>query len=174
MAYEAVYQYQHSADQMFEAALQVLTLGPMQMKGANPNTGVLEASTLWGLATYGERVRLYVEATGPNTSVVHFRSALNYGWGSWGRNQQNVELVHKWIEIYLNLKAARTPGWFADPFGRVQFRYFDGRNFLDENNAPMVATLPRTTPAGWYPNPEVPNQWRYWDGRKWTDHIAPR
>ncbi len=151
----------------------------MQLTGANPNTRLLGASTLVNMTTYGEHVGVYVEATGPNTSAVNIRSQLKIGMGSWGRNRKNVEFLHNWLEIYLNVKAARAPGWFADPFGRLQFRYFDGTNFLDQNNAPMIAPVqvaaaPRTTPAGWYPDPTVPTVQRYWDGRQWTDHTAPR
>ncbi len=173
MADEARYQYPFPADDVFTAALQVLTFGTMGLLKADPDSRVLFASTSLSAMTYGEDVTVGVEPSGPDTSSVLIHSQLKFGVTAWGHNRKNVELVHNWLEAYLSVKSAGTPGWFADPFGRQQYRYFDGTNFLDQNNAPMIAAPPGTTPPGWYPNPEVPNQQRYWDGEQWTDHTAP-
>ncbi len=174
MTDEATYHYPYPADDVFAAAFQVLTFGPMQLNGANPNARILGASTLFNMTTYGEHVGVYIEAAGPYASAVNVRSQLKVGMASTDRNRMNVELVHYWLGIYLSVKGARTPGWYADPFGRQKFRYFDGSNFLDQDNAPMFAPPQHATPAGWYPSPDVPNQQRYWDGRQWTEHTAPR
>lgn len=173
MADEARYHYPFPADEVFTAALQVLTFGPMDLVNADPTSRVLAASTSLNAMTYGEDIRIDVQDDGVGSSTVHIHSQLKFGVTAWGHNRKNVELIHNWLEAYLSITSAGAPGWFADPFGRQQYRYYDGTNFLDQNNVPMIAAPPGTTPAGWYPNPEAPNQQRYWDGTQWTEHTAP-
>lgn len=67
--------------------------------------------------------------------------------------------------------AAVTAGWFPDPAGSGQLRYFDGRSWTNHFTPPAQAQPP-PVPAGWYPDPGDPKALRYWDGRQWTAQRA--
>ena len=93
------------------------------------------------------------------------------------------------------------PGWFPDPTGRHQHRYWDGGDWTDSvadqgitaHDAPTFS--PPTQPApvaepaqrgsttvmnrdtatmrpGWYPDPTGPYQYRRWDGSGWRESIS--
>ncbi|MGV1037022.1 MAG: DUF2510 domain-containing protein [Candidatus Nanopelagicales bacterium] len=175
MADEGQYQYPYPADVVFAAALNVLTFGAMHLISADPTARLLHASTSLNLATYGERISVQIFPTGPATSRVDIRSQLKFGIADpYKHNRKNVALIHASLQYYVSVVAPGTPGWYGDPYGHLQSRYFDGTHFLDQNNAPMIASVPTATPAGWYPDPQVPTLQRYWDGQKWTENTAPQ
>lgn len=53
-------------------------------------------------------------------------------------------------------------GWYPDPGGSGQQRYFDGTEWT-HSYAPF-----RLPAAGWYPDPQGRADRRYWDGKQWT------
>jgi hypothetical protein len=73
----------------------------------------------------------------------------------------------------------QTPaGWFPDPFGRHERRYWDGRQWTHHvasrgrHGVDPAGTAPAR--AGWFPDPYRPHEQRYWDGDQWTHHVASR
>ncbi len=60
-------------------------------------------------------------------------------------------------------------GWYVDPAGSGQQRYFDGTAWT-HHYAP--AQPHRPAPAGWYPDPYGQPRQRYWDGQRWTDRYT--
>jgi hypothetical protein len=65
-------------------------------------------------------------------------------------------------------------GWFPDPTGRHEQRFFDGTWWtafvLDARATSSDAFLDPTAP-GWYPDPHLRHELRYWDGRGWSDQT---
>ena len=58
------------------------------------------------------------------------------------------------------------PGWYKDPSGEYEQRYWDGSAWAD--NARTDNLFNRADP-GWYRDPTGEHKWRYWDGSAWTD-----
>lgn len=75
-------------------------------------------------------------------------------------------------------------GWYPDPFGRHERRYWDGDRWTAhvtsrglQGEDPAGAGTPTSvseTPAGWHPDPFGRHETRYWDGGQWTEHVATR
>jgi hypothetical protein len=73
-------------------------------------------------------------------------------------------------------------GWYPDPNGVFQHRYWDGRAWTEHVSrdgvtslAPVVpvapaAQAPRIAPD-WFPDPAGRHQWRFWGGDDWTPHV---
>ncbi len=64
------------------------------------------------------------------------------------------------------------PGWYPDPSGRFDHRYFDGTTWTEHVSRGGVADTAPVTPADWYPDPTHRFHWRYWTGREWTEHVS--
>jgi hypothetical protein len=62
------------------------------------------------------------------------------------------------------------PGWYPDPSGAPQQRYWDGSKWTEHR----TWTPPPKSPAGWYPDPSGAPGQRYWDGRQWTITASPK
>jgi hypothetical protein len=72
------------------------------------------------------------------------------------------------------------PGWYPDPNGVAQHRYWDGKAWTEHVATsgvlalapvlPVAATRP-AVPADWYPDPAGRHQWRFWGGDDWTPHV---
>lgn len=76
-----------------------------------------------------------------------------------------------------------SPGWYPDPSGEPQNRWFNGIQWdaatqpfeaQPLNAQPLEAAPPAAQiPAGWYPDPSgTPND-RWWDGAQWQDATQP-
>jgi hypothetical protein len=68
---------------------------------------------------------------------------------------------------------AAPAGWYQDPSGAPQDRWWDGTKWHDQwrPSAPPPPPQPSSHPAGWYP--DAHGVTRYWDGRAWTPQVAP-
>jgi uncharacterized protein DUF4328/uncharacterized protein DUF2510 len=64
------------------------------------------------------------------------------------------------------------PGWYADPGGRFDHRYWDGMAWTEHVSRGGVAETAPVTPADWYPDPTRRFHWRYWTGHEWTEHVS--
>jgi hypothetical protein len=64
------------------------------------------------------------------------------------------------------------PGWYADPAGSFDHRYWDGRAWTEHVSRGGVASTAPVVPADWYPDPTGRFHWRYWTGREWTEHVS--
>jgi hypothetical protein len=64
------------------------------------------------------------------------------------------------------------PGWYADPAGAHDHRYWDGREWTEHVSRGGVAGTAPVTPADWYPDPTGRFHWRYWTGQEWTEHVS--
>ena len=62
-------------------------------------------------------------------------------------------------------------GWYDDPGGSGDLRYWDGSAWARELRPSAGAVA--LTPAGWYPDPAHPDWDRYWDGAAWTAGLRP-
>jgi Domain of unknown function (DUF4328)/Protein of unknown function (DUF2510) len=64
------------------------------------------------------------------------------------------------------------PGWYADPSGHFDHRYWDGTSWTEHvSTAGQPSTAP-VTPPDWYPDPTGEFHWRYWTGHAWTEHVS--
>jgi hypothetical protein len=64
------------------------------------------------------------------------------------------------------------PGWYADPSGHFDHRYWDGASWTEHvSTAGQPSTAP-VTPPDWYPDPTGEFHWRYWTGHAWTEHVS--
>jgi hypothetical protein len=64
------------------------------------------------------------------------------------------------------------PGWYADPGGRFDHRYWDGAAWTEHVSQAGVTTTAPIVPADWYPDPTGRFHWRYWTGQEWTEHVS--
>jgi len=64
------------------------------------------------------------------------------------------------------------PGWYADPSGRYDHRYWDGTTWTEHVSRGGVASTAPVVPADWYPDPTGRFHWRYWTGHEWTEHVS--
>jgi hypothetical protein len=64
------------------------------------------------------------------------------------------------------------PGWYADPGGHYDHRYWDGWAWTEHVSRGGVAETAPVNPADWYPDPTGRFHWRYWTGREWTEHVS--
>ncbi len=77
--------------------------------------------------------------------------------------------------------------WGSDPFGRYDFRYWDGSAWTEHvatgsnrstdppSAAPLSSGSGLSVPqaaSGWYPDPLARNEFRFWNGSLWTDHVS--
>ena len=79
-----------------------------------------------------------------------------------------------------------SPGWYSDPFGRFERRYWRGTwtehvtsQGLQSKDAPLIAPPISDRPvsrfpAGWHPDPFGRFEHRYWDGAQWTQQVSVR
>ena len=58
------------------------------------------------------------------------------------------------------------PGWYADPSGRFDHRYWDGSAWTEHVSRAGVADTAPVVPADWYPDPTGRFHWRYWTGTR--------
>jgi len=64
------------------------------------------------------------------------------------------------------------PGWYGDPSGRYDHRYWDGSAWTEHVSRAGVASTAPVVPADWYPDPTGRFHWRYWTGHEWTEHVS--
>jgi hypothetical protein len=64
------------------------------------------------------------------------------------------------------------PGWYADPGGRYDHRYWDGVAWTEHVSTAGEPTTAPVTPPDWYPDPTGTFHWRYWTGHAWTEHVS--
>jgi hypothetical protein len=64
------------------------------------------------------------------------------------------------------------PGWYADPAGAHEHRYWDGTDWTEHVSVGGVASTAPVVPADWYPDPTGRFHWRYWTGNEWTEHVS--
>jgi hypothetical protein len=64
------------------------------------------------------------------------------------------------------------PGWYADPSGGYDHRYWDGSGWTEHVSRGGVASTAPVVPADWYPDPTGRFHWRYWTGHEWTEHVS--
>ncbi len=71
-------------------------------------------------------------------------------------------------------------GWYPDPNGVAQHRYWDGKAWTEHVSTDGVLALAPVLPvaperpavaADWYPDPAGRHQWRFWGGDDWTPHV---
>jgi hypothetical protein len=72
------------------------------------------------------------------------------------------------------------PGWYPDPNGAYQHRYWDGQVWTEHVSTDGVTALAPVVPvptavvpvaADWFPDPSGRHQWRFWGGDHWTPHV---
>jgi hypothetical protein len=64
------------------------------------------------------------------------------------------------------------PGWYADPSGGYEHRYWDGTAWTEHVSRGGVSDTAPVVPADWYPDPTGRFHWRYWTGHEWTEHVS--
>jgi hypothetical protein len=76
------------------------------------------------------------------------------------------------VRQYTAPVAVDGPGWYADPSGRYDHRYWDGTAWTEHVSRGGVTDTAPVVPADWYPDPTGRFHWRYWTGREWTEHVS--
>jgi Domain of unknown function (DUF4328)/Protein of unknown function (DUF2510) len=64
------------------------------------------------------------------------------------------------------------PGWYPDPVGGFDHRYWDGSGWTEHVSSGGVPGTAPVVPADWYPDPTGRFHWRYWTGHEWTEHVS--
>ena len=89
----------------FDVAVRVVAedLDDMTLRTADPDSGLIMATTPIGVVSWGEDVEVRVWPSGPGTSAIGVESALKFGLVDWGRNRRNVDRVVAGINVALTV-----------------------------------------------------------------------
>ncbi|MFN8026494.1 MAG: DUF4328 domain-containing protein [Acidimicrobiia bacterium] len=115
--------------------------------------------------------------------------ASQYGqYGQYGASQYGQYGQYGAQPIVRGPNGMPIPGWYADPGGVFEFRYWDGVAWTEHVSrggvasiAPAAVTAPSlpvlAQPAhavapDWFPDPSGRHQWRFWGGDDWTPHVS--
>ncbi len=63
-------------------------------------------------------------------------------------------------------------GWYPDPHGVFDHRYWDGRAWTEQVSRNGVTDVAPVIGPEWYPDPTGRHAWRFWGGTGWTEHVA--
>jgi hypothetical protein len=74
--------------------------------------------------------------------------------------------------VYAAPATTDAPGWYPDPSGAFDHRYWDGTTWTEHVSRAGVADTAPVVPADWYPDPTGRFHWRYWTGHEWTEHVS--
>jgi hypothetical protein len=64
------------------------------------------------------------------------------------------------------------PGWYPDPGGAFDHRYWDGTAWTEHVSRAGAAEIAPVVSPAWHPDPTRRHHWRYWDGYAWTEHVS--
>lgn len=96
-----------------------------------------------------------------------------------GYAQRGLPVVTQQVVVGPN--GQPVPGWYPDPSGLHDFRYWDGVAWTEHVSRGGVAGLSPVAPtppalpaiaADWFADPSGRHQWRYWGGDDWTPHVS--
>jgi hypothetical protein len=63
-------------------------------------------------------------------------------------------------------------GWYGDPAGKHEQRYWDGAAWTERVTSAGVQSFAPITPPDWYRDPTGRFPLRYWTGYSWTEHVS--
>ncbi|MET0895152.1 MAG: DUF4328 domain-containing protein [Acidimicrobiia bacterium] len=63
-------------------------------------------------------------------------------------------------------------GWYFDPSGRHEQRYWDGSAWTERVQSAGVQSFAPVTAPDWYEDPTGRFPFRYWTGYSWTEHVS--
>jgi hypothetical protein len=63
-------------------------------------------------------------------------------------------------------------GWYRDPSGRHDQRYWDGTAWTERVQSAGEQSFAPITAPDWYPDPTGRFPLRYWTGYSWTEHVS--
>jgi hypothetical protein len=135
-------------------------------RGVLALSGLLGAWIVWDITQRQE----YQNAIDP--AVTRERASAGYREVTYPQVAQ---------QVVIGPNGLPAPGWYADPSGLFDFRYWDGVAWTEHVSrggvaalapvAPTPPALPRVLPD-WFPDPAGRHQWRYWGGDDWTPHVS--
>ena len=100
---------------------------------ADPAAGIIRMSKSWNLFTWGEDLAVFLRPV-PTGVEVTVSSSLKFGLIDWGQNRRNINML-------FGLVAEALPvGWYGDPSGRHELRWWEGRWTEAVNNGGQVGT----------------------------------
>lgn len=88
--------------QVFEAAVQALPTIKMSVRSADPQQGVIVASTGMSLASWGEDVTIRLGASEDGRSTnLWMESKMKFGLVNWGKHRKNFEAIVRAVQARL-------------------------------------------------------------------------
>ncbi len=105
----------------------------MPIKFADPQAGVIHASSIPTMSSWGEHIQIRVVADGPSRTSVFLQSGLKFGLVDWGKNRKNLEKLYAAIDARLaaGVQVEAAGAWHPDPTGRHELRYWDGTRWTE-------------------------------------------
>jgi hypothetical protein len=100
---------------------------------ADPAAGIVRMSKSWNLLTWGEDLAALLRPV-PTGVEVTLSSSLKFGPIDWGQNRRNVNTLFRLIS------KALPAGWYSDPSGRHELRWWEGRWTEAVNDGGQVGT----------------------------------
>jgi hypothetical protein len=106
----------------------------------------------------------------------HHANAVGHFWDSMrGIEDDRVPRASDGaIALGLETRDDVAEGWYPDPTGRHDCRFFDGSwwtAYVLDGGETSSDTFLTPTGAGWYPDAHLRHELRYWDGKRWTDQT---
>jgi hypothetical protein len=143
--------YPQDPQTVYNAAYQLLTTGKgLKLVAADPNTRVLQGSVGMSLMSWGENMDVAVTPDGAG-SLVSVTVKLKAQLVDWGKRKKDLALFFNGLDAVLGTggtvaaaPVAQTPaGWYADPSGRAELRYWDGAQWTEHvSTAGQQSTAP--------------------------------
>ena len=129
--------FRGSYESVFNAVCGAAQVNGWAVSWADPSAGSLLVSAGMSMLSWGEYGEIRVAPAEPGVIMVGVRFKLKFGLVDWGKTKKNVDRLFASVEQMLTSGGAGravgptpgagpAPGWYPDPHGRHQSRYWDG------------------------------------------------
>lgn len=129
--------FQGSYESVFNAVAGAAQANGWTVSAADPSAGSLLVSAGMSMLSWGEYGEIRVAPAQAGVIMVGVKFKLKFGLVDWGKTKKNVDRLFASIDQVLATGgggqavgptpgAGPAPGWYPDPHGRHQNRYWDG------------------------------------------------
>jgi hypothetical protein len=141
-ATEAAATFRGSYESVFGAVCGAAQSNGWTVGWADPSTGAIHVSAGMSMLSWGEDGEIRVAPADAGVVTVAVRFKLKFGLYDWGKTKAEVDRLFAAVDRMLASGGlgrvagpmpggSPAPGWYPDPVGRHQHRYWDGAVWTD-------------------------------------------
>src|SRR5262245_44492135 len=94
---------------VFDAFIRAIPLASMKVDSADPQNGIINASSGISFSTWGERVSVRIGAASADSTTAVISSDLKFGLVAWGKHERNFRNLFDAVNRVLAAGAAPPP-----------------------------------------------------------------